>query len=46
VATAQAIVDRQFVEVIIAPSIADGVLEVTLPKLKIEKTEVKKIQVK
>lgn len=29
VATAQAIVDRQFVEVIIAPSIADGVLEVT-----------------
>ncbi len=29
VATAQAIVDRQFVEVIIAPSIAEGVLEVT-----------------
>ena len=29
VATAQAIVDRQFVEVIIAPSIADGVLDVT-----------------
>lgn len=29
VATAQAIIDRQFVEVIIAPSIADGVLEVT-----------------
>lgn len=29
VATAQAIVDRQFVEVIIAPSIADGVLNVT-----------------
>src|SRR5690606_5418134 len=29
VATAQAIVERQFVEVIIAPSIADGVLEVT-----------------
>ncbi|BBF78499.1 MAG: bifunctional phosphoribosylaminoimidazolecarboxamide formyltransferase/IMP cyclohydrolase [Acinetobacter ursingii] len=29
VETAQAIVDRQFVEVIIAPSIADGVLEVT-----------------
>ncbi|MEZ6841795.1 hypothetical protein ABVN80_22245 [Acinetobacter baumannii] len=25
----EAIVDRQFVEVIIAPSIADGVLEVT-----------------
>ena len=32
VATAQAIVDRQFVEVIIAPSIADGVLEVTAAK--------------
>ena len=29
IATAQAIIDRQFVEVIIAPSIADGVLEVT-----------------
>ncbi|KAA8735497.1 bifunctional phosphoribosylaminoimidazolecarboxamide formyltransferase/IMP cyclohydrolase [Acinetobacter qingfengensis] len=29
VATAQAIVERQFVEVIIAPAIADGVLEVT-----------------
>ena len=29
VATASAIVERQFVEVIIAPSIADGVLEVT-----------------
>ncbi len=29
VATAQAIVDRQFVEVIIAPGIAEGVLEVT-----------------
>ena len=29
VATAQAIVDRQFVEVIIAPSVAEGVLEVT-----------------
>ncbi len=32
VATAQAIVDRQFVEVIIAPSIAEGVLEVTAAK--------------
>lgn len=32
VATAQAIVSRQFVEVIIAPSIADGVLEVTSAK--------------
>lgn len=32
VATAQAIIDRQFVEVIIAPSIADGVLEVTSAK--------------
>ena len=29
VATAQAIVDRQFVEVIIAPSVAEGVLDVT-----------------
>lgn len=29
VETAKAIVERQFVEVIIAPSIADGVLEVT-----------------
>ena len=29
VATAQAIVDRQFVEVIIAPSIAEGAFEVT-----------------
>ncbi|MBF7682708.1 bifunctional phosphoribosylaminoimidazolecarboxamide formyltransferase/IMP cyclohydrolase [Acinetobacter sp. B5B] len=32
VATAQAIVSRQFVEVIIAPSIADGVLEITATK--------------
>ncbi|TXJ09785.1 MAG: bifunctional phosphoribosylaminoimidazolecarboxamide formyltransferase/IMP cyclohydrolase [Acinetobacter sp.] len=32
VATAQAIVERQFVEVIIAPSIANGVLEVTAAK--------------
>ena len=32
VETAKAIIDRQFVEVIIAPSIADGVLEVTEAK--------------
>lgn len=32
VATAQAIIERQFVEVIIAPSIADGVLEITSTK--------------
>lgn len=32
VATAQAIVDRQFVEVIIAPRIAEGVLEITAAK--------------
>ena len=31
-ATAQAIIDRQFVEVIIAPSIADGVLDITSKK--------------
>lgn len=31
-ATAQAIIDRQFVEVIIAPSIEDGVLEITASK--------------
>ncbi len=31
-ATAQAIIDRQFVEVIIAPSIAQGVLEITATK--------------
>ena len=34
-ATAQAIVDRQFVEVIIAPSIADGVLAITESKKNI-----------
>ncbi|HEY4714074.1 MAG TPA: bifunctional phosphoribosylaminoimidazolecarboxamide formyltransferase/IMP cyclohydrolase [Aquirhabdus sp.] len=32
VATAKAIVDRQFVEVIIAPSLEDGVLEITAAK--------------
>ncbi|MDO5651698.1 MAG: bifunctional phosphoribosylaminoimidazolecarboxamide formyltransferase/IMP cyclohydrolase [Moraxella sp.] len=32
VATATAIVERQFVEVIIAPSVADGVLEITAAK--------------
>lgn len=32
VATAQAIIERQFVEVIIAPSVADGVLDITNSK--------------
>lgn len=32
VATAQAIIERQFVEVIIAPSVADGVLDITSSK--------------
>lgn len=32
IATAQAIIDRQFVEVIVAPSLADGVLNITKDK--------------